>query len=74
MVDLIYSKIGSAIVGLNDLVPRSRTSTEIDRRTRKLFNERNGDLAGTYEHEEDQAPPFMPKWYPGSEYNKRIWK
>lgn len=55
------------------MVPRMRTSTEIDRRTRALFNSRNGRFAGTYSPEEDQAPPILPK-NPGKEFNKIVWK
>lgn len=32
---------------LNDLVPRTRTSTDIDVRTRMIYSKRNGFLSGT---------------------------
>lgn len=46
---------------LNDMVPRTRTSVDIDVRTRMLYNERNGIFAGTLFAEEDKTPPLLPK-------------
>ena len=69
----IYDKIGSAMKDFNDMVPRMRTSTEIDRRTRKLYNERNGALAGTFYAEEDTAPPLLPRNYANT-FSKNIYK
>lgn len=46
--------------GLNDLVPRTRTSTDIDVRTRMLYSQRNGIFAGTLFPEDDSTPPILP--------------
>ena len=45
---------------LNDLVPRTRTSTDIDVRTRMTYSKRNGILSGTVFAEDDYAPPILP--------------
>ena len=46
---------------LNDAIPRTRTSTEIDRKTRQIYNQRNGNLAGIIYAEDDFAPPIRDK-------------
>jgi hypothetical protein len=55
------------------MVPRTRTSVEIDRRTRKLYEQRNSIFAGTYYPEEDFAPPLLPE-YKQSSFDKTIYK
>jgi hypothetical protein len=44
---------------LNDLVPRTRTSTDIDIRTRMLYTQRNGILGGILFADDDFAPPIL---------------
>ena len=46
---------------LNDCIPRSVTSTEIDRRTRKIYSQRNGPFAGILYAEDDFAPMLRDK-------------
>lgn len=46
---------------LNDCIPRTTTSTEIDRRTRSIYNNRNGDFAGILYAEDDFAPMIRDK-------------
>jgi hypothetical protein len=46
---------------LNDLIPRTRTSTDIDVRTRMIYSKRNGFLSGTLFAEDDFAPPITIK-------------
>ena len=58
---------------LNDLVPRMRTSTEIDRRTRKIYNDRNGPFAGTYVAEEDTIPA-LPLTTRHNKFNKKQFR
>lgn len=41
---------------LNDLIPRFRTSTDIDIRTRMLHSKRHSILTGTILAEEDKTP------------------
>ena len=72
-LQLIYDKIGSGMGGFNDMVPRTRTSTEIDRRTRQLYAERNGSWAGTYYPEEDEAPPLLPQNLT-TQFSKKVYK
>ena len=57
-LDVLYHKIGPSMRQLNDLIPRTRTSTDIDFRTRMIYSQRNGLLAGTVFAEEDQTPPI----------------
>lgn len=38
MLQTIYQKIGVSMKVLNDALPRSRTSTEIDGRTRSIYS------------------------------------
>jgi hypothetical protein len=44
---------------LNDLIPRTRTTTDIDVRTRMLYSQRNGMLSGILFAEDDYAPPLV---------------
>lgn len=57
-LDVLYHKIGTTMKLLNDLLPRTRTSTDIDIRTQMIYSKRNGPLAGTLFAEEDFAPPL----------------
>ena len=41
VLDVLYHKVGTSMRLLNNAIPRMRTSTELDRRTRKLYNQRN---------------------------------
>ena len=58
MLDHLYHKIGTTMKGLNDLVPRTRTSTDIDVRSRMLYSQRNGIFAGILFPDEDSTPPL----------------
>jgi hypothetical protein len=58
-MDVLYHKVGTFMKMLNDVLPRTRTSGEVDRRTIKVYQERNGPLSGTVYPEEDQAPPIL---------------
>lgn len=58
-LDLLYHKIGTSMKLLNDLVPRTRTTTDIDVRTRMIYSKRNGLLSGTLFAEDDYAPPIL---------------
>jgi hypothetical protein len=58
-MDLLYGKVGTFMKMLNDVLPRSRTSGEIDRKTIRVYSERNGTFAGTLYAEEDSAPPIL---------------
>lgn len=60
LLDHLYHKVGTVMKGLNDLVPRTRTSTDIDVRTRMLYSQRNGIFAGTLFPEDDSTPPILP--------------
>ena len=57
-MDVLYHKIGPAMRMLNDLIPRTRTSTDIDFRTRMIYSKRNGFLGGWLFAEEDRTPPI----------------
>lgn len=57
-LDLLYHKVGTSMKSFNDLIPRTRTSTDIDFRTRMLYSQRNGIFAGTLYAEDDIAPPI----------------
>jgi len=46
---------------LNDLLPRTRTSVDIDVRTRMIYSQRNGILAGKLFADDDFAPPIRPQ-------------
>lgn len=46
---------------LNDLLPRTRTSVDIDVRTRMIYGQRNGFLAGKLFAEDDFAPSIRPQ-------------
>jgi hypothetical protein len=61
MLDALYHKIGVSMKLLVDLVPRTRTSTDIDVRTRMIYSQRNGLLSGTFFAEDDFAPPLLEK-------------
>lgn len=43
------------------MIPRTRTSTDIDVRTRMIYSQRNGLLSGTLFAEDDFAPPLLEK-------------
>ena len=73
LLDVIYHKIGTSMKLLNDALPRTRTSTEIDRRTRSIYEERNSELAGTLWAEDDFAPVIQEK-NPSHKYaSKKIY-
>lgn len=46
---------------LNGFLPRTLTSTSIDKETVGIFNERHSSLTGTVYAEEDTIPPLLPK-------------
>lgn len=46
---------------LNGFLPRTKTSTSIDKETKSIYNQRNGSMAGTVYAEEDTIPPLLPK-------------
>ena len=46
---------------LNGFLPRTKTSTSIDKDTLSLFNKRHSSLTGTLYAEEDTIPPLLPK-------------
>lgn len=48
--------MGATMKFFNDLIPRFRTSTDIDIRTRMIYSKRNGIFAGTLFAEEDKTP------------------
>lgn len=48
--------MGGTMKFFNDLIPRFRTSTDIDIRTRMIYSKRNGIFAGTLFAEEDKMP------------------
>lgn len=58
-LDVLYHKIGTSMKMLNDLIPRTRTTTDIDVRTRMLYSQRNGMLSGILFAEDDYAPPLV---------------
>lgn len=58
-LDVLYHKIGTSMKMLNDLIPRTRTTTDIDVRTRMLYSQRNGMLSGILFAENDYAPPLV---------------
>lgn len=68
---LLYGKIGPNVTMYNDLLPRSTTSTRIDKETYSLYQQRNSKNAGTIYTEEDITPPFLPKY--GGENFKKVY-
>jgi hypothetical protein len=46
---------------LNGFLPRTKTSTSIDKETIEIYNERHSLLTGTLYAEEDVIPPLLPK-------------
>lgn len=73
VLDALYHKLGPSMKLLNELIPRTRTSTDIDIRTRMLYSQRNGFLAGTVFPEEDHTPPVLNKNITHSYESKKIF-
>lgn len=46
---------------LNGFLPRTKTSTSIDKDTISIYDERHSSLTGTVYAEEDTIPPLLPK-------------
>ena len=58
---------------LYELVPRTRTSTDIDFRTGLLHSKRNGLLSGTVFAEDDFAPPILSHTIVNEYHQKKIF-
>lgn len=58
---MLYNKIGTGMKILNGFLPRSTTSTSIDKETKSIYNRRHSSLTGTVFAEEDTIPPLLPK-------------
>lgn len=52
-------KIGSNIKWYNEGIPRTKTSTSIDRDTDSIYAQRNSNMAGKLFTEDDLAPPVL---------------
>jgi hypothetical protein len=46
---------------LNGFLPRTKTSTSIDKETRSIYADRHSAYTGTIYAEEDTIPPLLPK-------------
>lgn len=46
---------------LNGFLPRTKTSTSIDKETISIYNQRHSSLTGILYAEEDTIPPLLPK-------------
>jgi hypothetical protein len=55
---------------LNGFLPRTKTSTSIDKETLSIYQDRHSDLTGTYYAEEDTIPPLLPKNFATTKFKK----
>lgn len=60
-LEILYKKVGTGMKILNGFLPRTKTSTSIDKETLSIYSHRNGPFAGTLFAEEDVIPPLLPK-------------
>ena len=51
--------MGVSMKSHNDVMPRTRTTGEIDRGTMMKYNENNSSFAGILYPEEDSMPPLL---------------
>lgn len=61
----MWGKIGSSVKLFNDLVPKSVTSSNIDKDTYNLYQSRNGIFTGILDAEEDSCPEIIPNYTKG---------
>ena len=73
LMEKLDKKYGPDMKILNDALPRTRTTREIDRRTQQLYNERHSFLTGKLFSEEDLTPPILIS-HPARNYmNKKLY-
>ena len=70
LLDTVEKRIGLNVKDLNDVLPRFWTAQEVNRRTVKLYNQRNSIFAGWLYPYEEAAEPLVdwdawPKQKPG---------
>jgi len=58
---LLWQRAGSTMQTFNDMLPKSVTSTSIDKDTYALWQSRNCSETGLSLPEEDSAPPLLPQ-------------
>jgi hypothetical protein len=55
---------------LNGFLPRTKTSTSIDKETKSIYQDRHSGLTGTFYAEEDTTPPLLPKNFATTKFKK----